>query len=575
MSQQRGGSPFSGVRWSQATPVVRVDGRWYELESIDGTIAAELVAATRQRFGDQWQQRFSEDLDQVLEAAGHRLGARVDLVVKDPHTGASQSLAGVAVTAENRRAIRQAQRSSAARVPAPAARSWRLTRSEVKRDLDQLARLLEQRYAYLSRLPADACRSSIDAIRAASAGGMERTDLALAIGGALSALGDGHSGLGISLRQLLPGPFASWVVKPAGRGLVALRSGAASLVDSECPYLEAIDGVPIERWLQQARPLGGGGTAAFALRRAARNLRFLGFLRQGLGLSAAGEAELHLASEDGRQHSTVKLPVAAALPDDEPRSRPAPLLPEGVGYLRIGRMAGGVDGELLETLARQRDHEALVLDLRGNGGGNRSLLLQLFPLFMSKQEQPHLANVAALRLGPGDSCDPEGCLADRFIYPLSSSRWSPAARACIVAAEARFHPEWSPPAGAFSPWHYLALEPPRATPFRCPGRLALLMDSGCFSATEILLGAFKGRPGVALVGSTSGGGSGRPRGFDLPASRLAVRLSSMASFRPDGRLYEQRGIEPDVEVWPSPGDVAGMSDRTLEAALASLRSLPR
>ena len=42
----------------------------------------------------------------------------------------------------------------------------------------------------------------------------------------------------------------------------------------------------------------------------------------------------------------------------------------------------------------------------------------------------------------------------------------------------------------------------------------------------------------------------------------------MASFRPDGRLYDGRGIEVDVEVLPDPGDfLIGGGDAQLKAAL--------
>jgi C-terminal processing protease CtpA/Prc len=179
--------------------------------------------------------------------------------------------------------------------------------------------------------------------------------------------------------------------------------------------------------------------------------------------------------------------------------------------------------------------------------------------------------VAALRLGPGDARGrPEGLLADRFLFPLGSARWTPAERELL--RKHRFAPEWKPPERDFSEWHYLVLR--REAGDRRPvydRPVAVLMDEACFSATDIFLGAFSGWRKTVLVGAPSGGGSGRARRVQLPRSGLELRLSSMASFRPDGRLYDGRGVAPDVPVAPRPTDLLGRTDAVLDEALRRLR----
>ena len=44
----------------------------------------------------------------------------------------------------------------------------------------------------------------------------------------------------------------------------------------------------------------------------------------------------------------------------------------------------------------------------------------------------------------------------------------------------------------------------------------------------------------------------------------------MASYRADGRLYDGRGVEPDVVVEMTLDDVLGRSDSALESARARL-----
>jgi C-terminal processing protease CtpA/Prc len=45
----------------------------------------------------------------------------------------------------------------------------------------------------------------------------------------------------------------------------------------------------------------------------------------------------------------------------------------------------------------------------------------------------------------------------------------------------------------------------------------------------------------------------------------------MASFRPDGKLYDGNGVTPDVLVEPHAADWIGRTDTMLEAALKRLR----
>lgn len=78
-------------------------------------------------------------------------------------------------------------------------------------------------------------------------------------------------------------------------------------------------------------------------------------------------------------------------------------------------------------------------------------------------------------------------------------------------------------------------------------------------------------PNVWLVGEPTGGGSGRARGYVLPKSGVRLQLSSMASFRPDGVLFEGNGVVPDVAVAMQPGDLVGASDTVLQHAVELLR----
>jgi C-terminal processing protease CtpA/Prc len=75
------------------------------------------------------------------------------------------------------------------------------------------------------------------------------------------------------------------------------------------------------------------------------------------------------------------------------------------------------------------------------------------------------------------------------------------------------------------------------------------------------------------MGTASSGGSARSQQFSLPHSGIEVKCASMASFRPNGKLYDGNGVEVDIEVHPDPSFfIKGGHDRVLEAASTYLRS---
>ncbi|MGH7151666.1 MAG: S41 family peptidase [Planctomycetota bacterium] len=284
-------------------------------------------------------------------------------------------------------------------------------------------------------------------------------------------------------------------------------------------------------------------------------------------------AEVEVESADGSRSHRLSLPLAPAKPlfGDWPRGD-SRLLEGIVGYLRIARMDDDpafVDS-ILAALDRFAGARGLVIDVRGNGGGCRVLIPRLFSRFLGSKDPPRIGNVAASRLREGeDPARPGGYLADRFLFPASSPHWSPVERRAVEAFARSFRPAWTPPSGEFSRWHYFVIAPPAsAAPFGAP--VVVLMDDGCFSATDIFLGTFKGWRKVTFLRTPSGGGSGRARPATLARSGIRVQLSSMASFRPDGTLYDGEGVEPDVLVEREPEDLVGKGDAQLASALARL-----
>jgi len=452
-----------------------------------------------------------------------------------------------------------------------------LSREQARADLDQLQQLLETRFAY-RRLKGVDDRGLLDHARRRVADGVSTTDFAIEVAQLLAQFGDGHSRVrGVGSMAAALGHLPCALIDAGGR-VAAIKLDGRTCLSSGHPYLVSIDGEPLDRWLDAAAKFAPRGARQLHRRGSIEWLRYIAVMRRELGLPSADTATVALESSDGQRRVELGLRLAHGSdrqpPSPHKRTLEARVLEGDVGYLRIAEMDGEDRflHELRRCVERLRETRGLIIDVRGNSGGSRDVLRSLLPYFMRADDAPRIANVAAYRLGPEEAPDrPDGYLADRFLYPAAWSGWSEAERRAISEFAARFKPEWAPPAGEFSDWHYFVIS--RAS----TGRVAryerpviVLMDGDSFSATDVFCGAMKGWRSVTLMGTPSGGGSGRAKEYTLTHSGLRVLLSSMASFQPSGALYDGRGVEPDAIVEPTLSDLLGESDTLLDSARARL-----
>lgn len=564
-------SPFRAMRRVEAGIEVQVlDDKWYELESVAGVDAATLQKEARRLCGGADWKRITEDLPALLDAMGHRVGTKVDVGVRDLATGERKLLEQVEMTGENRRRLWQANNRAPRALPVIGDLfAAKLSAEHVAGDLAALRRLLDTRFAYRELRPVDLDALLAEARARLGDGPVARAALVREVDRVLRRFGDGHSRLRESLAA---GPWAPFLIQQVDGGLVAFRADRSGFVDPERPFVVAIDGVPLARWLAAARDSVTHGSAVMQARDCERALRDVGALRRALELPQPGGIALSVRGEAGER--TIDVPVAATKPvyGAWPRTETR-RLDGDVGYLRLASMdddpafLDGIDA----AMQRFRDTRGLVVDVRGNGGGSRDALLRLAPYLLPAGGPPIVGNVAAVLLEDGAAA-PANALADRHLYRADWDGWTGPQRRAIAEFLKRFEPSWQPTPGRFSPWHFLVLDRaanPKAFAYEHP--VVVLIDRGCFSATDVFAAALQAVPGVTVVGEATSGGSGRARGFALPNSGIRLQLSSMASFRPDGTLFEGHGVVPDVAVATRATDLIGATDAALERALELLR----
>jgi len=438
-----------------------------------------------------------------------------------------------------------------------------LQRADAIADLEFLKLVLEKRFSYLKTNDVDFI-ALFDELQTRLPAEFETDRFGLDLQQLLAHFIDGHAAVNV---RPSPQGFMPFLTGPVGESLVAFRPDRSGLIDPARPFVAAIDAIPIQEWLTAAAQYVAAGSPQLVRRESLRWLRAVQLLRRDMGLHESSGVDVRLTTEDNSSDRTLRLAVLEQAPQFEIWPRTESRILEGdVAYLRLPRMRPEAADDVEGWLDRCQAATGLIVDVRGNGGGSRDALLALMPAMIAENDPPRVVNVAAYRSWNGF---PDDHLAARHLYPVGSERWSRRERSALDEFMALFTPEWQPPVDEFSPWHAMVVSPAAVDAPRFLERpVVVLMDSRCFSATDVFLSALKGLRNVTLVGEPSGGGSARAQAVELPHSGLKVRFASMASYQASGELFDGRGVQPDVLVEPVPEYyVADGRDVVLERAM--------
>jgi hypothetical protein len=518
---------------------------------------------------------------EAMALMGHEPAKTVTLRLKASPAAKEVVLEGISNTLGKRQ---QLLRDNATRnsTPLRLPPSW-LSKKQVEEEIAAFAAALRDQFAYLHLKGIDLDEAIEKEVRNYYSKGlpdrMPPVDLVMILQRVLMQFGDGHADIRSSNFRLGEGePFNPFLLDDIDGKVVAYQQKRNDLLDPKYPYVVSLDGRPIEDCIDDMTPFIASGSPQLVRHRAIRLLRAISWWRR---VEDGGfhdhervmyrPFDLELSSRDGKKTRTVKVQPT----DHKPPYRQWPhsesrLLEENIGYLRLVRMDHRAVEDVYRWMPRFRDTDGLIVDVRGNGGGTREALLALAGFLLGDQESPWVGNFAVYRKSSKFDADH---LANRFMRRIDSDEWTPEQRLAIDRAFANFEPEWQIPDG-FSQWHALVLDRtghPQEFPYT--KEVVILSDAGCFSATDIFLGALEIHPRVTLMGTASSGGSARSQQFSLPHSGIEVKCASMASFRPNGKLYDGNGVEVDIEVHPDPSFfIKGGHDRVLEAASTYLRS---
>lgn len=447
-----------------------------------------------------------------------------------------------------------------------------MRREDFLLDLAELRRRLEDQSSYLTRRNFD-YQTAWNELRAAIDDDLPFAKYVAEIRKLVMQTGDCHarveaSGWPVS-EHFLP-------LRPAdtSQGVAALSVSGNQSIDSQSPYIDSIDGVALERWLAEAARYVPKGSPQLVRRRSLEWLAHLNLIRDELGLPRRETVAIGLQSADGSRRVEQKLRLSrqrfgvANVP-----LRPTRRLDDNIGYIRVPAMTARVAEATVGEIQRFRDTDGLIIDVRDNGGGTQEVLLAVYGFFVPEDARPYVSNIAAYRLSDRFK---KNHIEYRPTYRANWTGWDEQEREAIRDAAARFTPEWLPPREKFSQWHYLVLSRRRSGRsmnefFFYDKPVVVLCNAGSFSATDGFLSAFADLPQVTIVGEPSSGGSGSKRNFRLPNTQIQVTLSSMASFRAGGKLFDGNGVEVDLEAKPTLEDFTSDADSVLQRAVGVIR----
>ena len=283
--------------------------------------------------------------------------------------------------------------------------------------------------------------------------------------------------------------------------------------------ITAIDDVPVDRWVSPIRAVIGQSSP--------RARDHLVFLRRFMF-----PEHFVVMLDGGRRIGVNKAdPLTTRQGRASPESVTVQRRRDGVLVIAIPSFdEPRFEAAAISAIRAAKDVRLVVLDVRGNGGGTTPGALGA-----AIMTRPYAGTLVLTPL----------TIAENDAHGSFSEGDNPAPNAML-----RYGPDvGEPQAGAYA------------------GPMALLIDRACASACEDLAIRFQsGRRGPVL-GEPSWGSTGQPIRVQFPELGMSLRVSTKRESFADGRPFEGVGVQPDLPVQTTRGDVTAGTDTVLERAI--------
>ncbi|QQE13719.1 hypothetical protein JD969_09735 [Planctomycetota bacterium] len=193
------------------------------------------------------------------------------------------------------------------------------------------------------------------------------------------ALGiDGHASV-IGYRPPENRGCLPFLIESVGDRYIALNAHRQGFLEDRFPYIKSIDGKSINQWCDMILVVVPKGSLQYQKRNSLRYLRYYDFWRREAQLKHRKTVNVVVETENKSEQRTLVLPMLPRIPKYGiwPRKESG-FIADNLGYLRLSKMNSDANREINYWLAKFKKTVGLIIDVRGNGGGSRLPLLNLY-----------------------------------------------------------------------------------------------------------------------------------------------------------------------------------------------------
>jgi len=476
-----------------------------------------------------------------------------------------------------------------------------LSHDQVSETFDALAKVMRERWLIFYQAPFD-LDSAIAAELHNAENGLKRYELELAIQRLIARGCDGHAISGGYIQALSHSSGRcrlSFYIVPVGDKFVANKSHwqqRSQLWKEDYPHITAIDGVPIERWIEQAEQYVSRTNPLAQRSMAALQVGFLGHFRKELGLPANDRIQVSLQTKDLAEE-TISIPFPDTAAD--------PFLPQlaystyrlsekkiqgiadwrildgNIGYLHIPTAGSRAMQTISDGMPAMKNTRGLIIDLRCNSGGSPE-----YAMFL----QQWLVSPGSPRSIGGFQWTVRESSTNFPMYGITERGLSDAARTMLSDAQSRLKDKWQPPPHFNAALHFGLLtnwkDEPGIAPYNRPEiqqlfekhniehyqqRVMILVDRYTFSAGEIGAAWLQALPNVTVMGESTRGAVSAANDesfapFTIPHVLKPHLRTQTAFLDHNGNHIEGRGVTPDIHHGIDLETITGPEDTMVEHA---------
>lgn len=343
-----------------------------------------------------------------------------------------------------------------------------------------------------------------------------------------------------------------------------------SFWNMEFPYLKSINKIPIEKLLYQILPEDILAPKEAHTTRAVRELRDIENVFNSLNIDLPNPLPITLVNENNNEKSIlidlVKKDKKGRLWDERFKTKLF-FLPEvqfnepeiieqcfsiksNIAYIKIFKMLDSEESPLFfkylpSFMQKIKKTDALIIDVRDNGGGSRDLIQELAS-FIVHPDSLYVVNAARQRGELPLNNELKERLHNRYLF--SKNELDFREQNAVDSFMIHFKPMYNLDSYSFSDYYYYVLNGQKITNdnYRYNKPIYILANERSFSAASILVSVFKGLPNIKIVGVNTDGSSGNSQRFELPNSGLKGKISTMVSFQKNGQVLDGIGTAPDI-----------------------------